>query len=173
MPPARLSSCSSCIRHADDPQKQPCRGMVLSSSIQSDCSPADSCASCWMDQSISSCCCRPDCCCAAGTAASIQHQQARQRCVTTSALPWRTRQQQHSPWLVAVVLLCMVLLGVPAAAQQVDITVRPPTAKTASIAYTWGLAASVTPAQVTMAVAETRQVSSRPVGWGVRTWACP
>jgi hypothetical protein len=59
----------------------------------------------------------------------------------------------------------LVLFGVPVAAQQVDITVRPPTAKTASVAYTWGLAASVVPAQVTMAVAETRQVRSRPVGW--------
>lgn len=81
-------------------------------------------------------------------------------------LRWHPQQQQHQGrWLLAVVLLCMMLLGIPAAAQQVDITVRPPTAKTASVAYTWGLAASVDPAQVTMAVTETRQVRSRPVKW--------
>lgn len=64
-------------------------------------------------------------------------------------------------WLLAVAALAL-LVGPAAGLPNVDISIAPPTAKSASVSYTWALAASAVPTQVTMAVTEAKSVSR---GW--------
>jgi hypothetical protein len=72
----------------------------------------------------------------------------------------RTYQQQQPPWMLAAAVLLVLLVVQPTAAlPYVDISIGAPTAKSASVSYTWGLAASVIPTQVTMPVTEARPVS--------------
>ena len=61
--------------------------------------------------------------------------------------------------LVTAVLVWALLAGQCQGLPNVDISIGPPTAKTAAISYTWGIAASVTPPQVTMSFTEARPVS--------------
>jgi hypothetical protein len=61
--------------------------------------------------------------------------------------------------VTAAVLLVLVLVPPTTALPNVDISIAAPTAKSASVSYTWGLAASVIPTQVTMAVTEAKPVS--------------
>lgn len=106
--------------------------------------------------------------CASTGSCPVAHRQQTQRSAQHTFKHHMNRryqqQQRHSGWvLVAAVLVWALLAGQCWGLPNVDISIGPPTAKTAAISYTWGIAASVTPPQVTMSFTEARPVSL-PVG---------
>ena len=150
------SSCSSCLPPSalSDPQEQQHQHLQLLQRCSGQEGPA------WHDPgSDTSPRGR-----AAGSCPAAQAGRAQQPAQPTAAQHTlrlhHQKQRKLSRWALVAALVVWAVLARPCQGLPLlEISLNPLTAKTASVSYTWAVAASVVPPQVTMAFSEAKSVS--------------